>query len=69
MCQYKHVSMGLNTWLNFIIYTLKFHSKLEAKKNQSLKTKEELVENYAKRKKPSTKGHKLYGSVFMKCPE
>ena len=27
------------------------------------------LENYAKRKKPSTKGHKLYGSVFMKCPE
>ena len=37
--------MGLNTWLNFIIYTLKFQSKLEAKKNQSLKTKEELEDS------------------------
>lgn len=44
MYQYKHVSMGLNTWLKFIIYTFKFHSKLEAK-NQSLKTKEELEDS------------------------
>lgn len=52
------------------LHTVKYHSVVE--RNEApmhAATSDESQKHYTKGKSLVTKGHMLYGSVYMKCPE
>ena len=59
----------MDEWINklWYIHSMEYYSAI--KRNTKSRNKDETWKHYAKWKKPDTKDHILYDSIYMKCQE